>query len=512
VAENYRALVALMVLSLPTLWMLRRSMTAVAIPVADFNRRATAWVLLSAILFLAENFWLFAAAALLVLLATRARDRNVLGAYFFLLFAAPPFQATIQGFAGINYFIAVDYLRILSFTMLLPTAVGILGRQGHAGLFKLPTDKYVAGYVVLLLALQAPLTSFTDLLRSALMHMVDVVLPYYVFSRSATTIKVIRDAAAAFVAASVLLSVVAVFESLKHWLLYSSLPNFMSLTWGYGHYLGREGSLRATVSLGHPIVLGYALSVALGLHLMLRPVLMPRAWKIILWVLIAGLIAPLSRGPWVGAMAVVVIGLAVGPGGAARVGKLGLTLLLVGGVLAVTPYFALIASYLPFVGDVDAATVTYRQQLFETALDVMLQNPLFGTPYFMSYAAMEQLRQGEGIIDVVNSYLAVGLVSGFIGLCLFCGAFLSALVGLGRQVFGRGAENTGNLVVARALLATLVGVLIIIATASSINAVPVVYWSLLGLCAGYLRATVAASEAEPSGSIVTSHPLRARSL
>jgi len=42
-------------------------------------------------------------------------------------------------------------------------------------------------------------------------------------------------------------------------------------------------------------------------------------------------------------------------------------------------------------------------------------------------------------------------------------------------------------VVGKALLATLVGILLIIATASSINAIPVVYWCVVGMCAAYLR-------------------------
>ena len=56
-----------------------------------------------------------------------------------------------------------------------------------------------------------------------------------------------------------------------------------------------------------------------------------------------------------------------------------------------------------------------------------------------------------------------------------------------RALIRHPAKGGDDYVVGKALLATLVGILLIIATTSSINAIPVVYWCVVGMCAAYLR-------------------------
>ena len=487
-AENYRALVALMVLTIPVLWFVRTPLSLSVMRPADFNVRAVIWVALTILLFTAQSFWIFMLGTALLVLTLGRKDSNPLGLYFFILLLAPPFQSAVQGFGGINYFIALDFLRVLSFVILLPLALVLLTRSDTVGLFRMPTDKYVFGYIVLLLAIQMPITSTTDLLRSMVTHLIDTLLPYYVFSRGISDLKRLRDTGAAFVAACTIISVVAVFEFFKGWLLYSSLANFLDVRWRYGAYMLRDGSLRATVSTGHSIVLGYVLTVALGLHLMIRPAFANKQfWRAILLTLCVGIAASMSRGPWVGAVGLVLVALAIGPGAGKRLGTATLLLILSLPILMLTPIGAKLISYVPFIGDVDAANVSYRQQLFEVSWNVLMLNPFFGSPFYMAYGTMEQLRQGEGLIDMVNSYLAVAMVSGFVGLSLFAGAFLSCAVRIFRHLLRHPSKGGEEYVIGKSLLATLVGILLIIATASSINAIPVVYWCVVGLCAAYLR-------------------------
>ena len=74
---------------------------------------------------------------------------------------------------------------------------------------------------------------------------------------------------------------------------------------------------------------------------------------------------------------------------------------------------------MPFVGHIGAETVSYREHLFRVSLDVIQLNPIFGSPNFLMQ--MEELRTGEGIIDLVNAYLAFALAYGLVGLGLFVG-------------------------------------------------------------------------------------------
>ncbi len=487
-AENYRALIVILGVAIPIFWLLYKPVTATLIAAADYRLRATLWVVLTIILFVAHGFWIYMFSAALLLLTVGRKDSNPLGLYFFLLLLAPPFQSAISGFGGINYFIALDHLRLLSLVILLPAAIHLARQPGTPGILKMPTDKFLLAYVALLLIIQTPLTSTTDLLRSVVSDVIDILLPYYVFSRGISDMRRLRETLASFTVPAVVFAAIGVFEFFKGWLLYSSLPNYLDVHWAYGSYMLREGGLRATGSAGHSIVFGYLMTVAFGLHLALRPYYRSeRLWQALLLLLAAGIGASVSRGPWVGAAALVAVAIAIGPGAAQRIGKAAIAAIVVIPGLLVTSFGAKIIALLPFVGTVAADTVDYRQQLFEVSWQVLMQNPWFGSPYYMATAAMQQLRQGEGIIDVVNSYLGVAMVSGFVGLALFIGSFAWCLVELCLHVMRHPSKTGPDLEMARGLLATLVGVLVIIATASSINAVPVVYWCLAGICAAYLR-------------------------
>lgn len=486
--ENIKALIAILVLAIPAFIYLRKPLVWAAIAPADYRLRAGLWIGLTAALFLVYSFWLFVLVTTVALLTVGRKDSNPLGLYFFLLFVAPPFHAGISGFAGINRFLDVDYLRLLSVVILLPTAIRLRMKPETPRLFKMPADKYLLGYIALMLAIQFPITSSTDELRTAVSFFIDIFLPYYAMSRGLSDGAKMRDAFASFAAACAVMATIALFELVKGWLLYSSLPGFLNVSWGMGSYMMRDGALRATVSTGHSIILGYVLTVGLGLHLALRPFYpSPRSWRLVFLLLVGGIVASFARGPWVGAAALVSVMVLTGPNPLANLVKLAGVGVFALPLLMLTGAGDKILALLPFVGAVDDASVDYRTQLFNVSWNIFLMNPVLGSPYYLSNPGMEQMRQGEGIIDMVNSYLGVALPTGSVGLFLFVGVFGSSLIRLVRDCLDRHAQWEESRTVARALLAALVGVLVTIATASSIGAVPVVYWCLAGACAAFLR-------------------------
>lgn len=495
--ENFRAVIVVLGLSIPMLLFLRPHLTAMAIAPRDFRIRAGLWVALSIALFVSHNFWLFVLIVAVAVLTVGRKDSNPLGLYFFLLLLAPPFPVSIPGIGGIAYFLFLDYLRLLSLLILLPYAVRLARDPLCPGLFKLPADKYLIGYLLLQLAIQSTTTTTTDAIRWATSLAIDVFLPYYAFSRGLSDREKMQDAFAAFVAACSVLALIALFETLKGWLLYSSLPNFFGVNWGMGGYMMRNDTLRATASTGHSITLGFVLTVALGLHLSLRSYFHSgRAWTLILIVLGAGILATMSRGPWVGAAALVLTALALSPARASNFAKLGLASVFVVPAMLFSPFGGKIIAVLPFIGTVSGESVDFRQQLFNISWDILMLNPLFGSPDYLGNASIQSLAQGdEAMIDVVNSYLAVAMYSGFVGLALFAGVFASSVIGLLRRLAGsRGSWGVDH-EIGLALLATLVGVLVAIATLSSINATPVVYWCLAGACTAFLQRV--ASSARP---------------
>jgi hypothetical protein len=82
----------------------------------------------------------------------------------------------------------------------------------------------------------------------------------------------------------------------------------------------------------------------------------------------------------------------------------------------------------------------------------------------------------------------VALSYGIVGLTLFSGAFLTAGWSVWRlhRRFGRKDDPEAEHL-ARALLAVLAAIMITIATASPISAIPPVYWSMIGVAVAYAR-------------------------
>ena len=138
--------------------------------------------------------------------------------------------------------------------------------------------------------------------------------------------------------------------------------------------------------------------------------------------LCAGMIAAFSRGPWVGAVAGVFMFLLLQPNPGRSLLKGAIIVALIVGVALISPLGDKFISYLPFVGTIEAANVTYRERLLEVAWGLVQQHPFFGTPFYLE--SMEELRQGQGIIDTVNTFATVAMASGLVGLGIFATFFL----------------------------------------------------------------------------------------
>jgi len=156
-------------------------------------------------------------------------------------------------------------------------------------------------------------------------------------------------------------------------------------------------------------------------------------------------------------------------------------------LLAVVPGGQKVLDLLPFIGTVEAENITYRQQLIDNAMIVIQRNPWLGSFDYRSTPEMQSLTQGQGIIDIVNTYIGIALSVGLIGLTLFVCFFAAVLLGIrkGMRSFSNKDDEARRL--GRALLATLAGILITIVTVSSITVIPVVYWSIAGLGVAYAQ-------------------------
>lgn len=485
--EHIRALFVILALATVVFAFARRP-AADLIPLNDFIRRRNLWLGLTVLAFISHSFWLYAALAAIVLTIARRRERNPLALFFILLFLIPPASAEIPGFGLINYLFELSHVRLLALLILLPAFFALHNRDVTLPFGRIWPDKLLALYLVLSALLQLRGTTLTDTLRQSLYLFIDVFLPYYVASRTLKQLSDFKDAMLAFALAAMLLALIGTFEYARHWLLYGSLSDALGLHWGMSNYAGRGGSLRASASTGQSIVLGYVISVAIGFYLFLHAGVRSRLQQRLgALLLAAGLFATLSRGPWVGAAAMITVFIATGRNAVKRLILLGLAGVLSLPLLSIIPGGNKLIDLLPYIGTTDTGNITYREELFAKAMIVIQRNPLFGSVDYLNTAEMQSMMQGEGIVDIVNSYLAIALESGLIGLLLFAGFFTTIALGIRKALRTFQDKDAEALRLGRALLATLLGVLVTITTVSSISVIPVVYWSLAGLGAAYIQ-------------------------
>lgn len=483
--EFIRSLVVVLIFAGLTFAMAKKPVCAM-IPCADFKRRRNVWLMLTLLGFLAHSFWLFVFAGALMVTFWSSRESNLIALYFTLLFIIPPVGGQIPGFGVINYLYNIDYLRFLSLVLLLPAFLKVLNSKSSAPLGRLMPDKVLIAFGLLMVALELRETTFTDTLRDGVSFFLDAFLPYYVISRSLKTMDDFRHALIAFMLIGMLFAVIGVFEAGKHWLLYASVPGELGANWGMSGYLGRDGMLRAQASTGHPLALGLLMVVVFGFYLYLQKLIPSNtSRKLGMALLAAGVIAPLSRGPWVGMVALIGVYLATGPNALRNLAISALLGVMALPVLAVLPGGEKVINLLPFIGNVDKFNVDYRAKLLDNALTVISRHPLFGSVDFAMTPEMQEMIQGEGIIDVVNTYLLMALKIGYVGVGLFVLFFFLVVWRIFAAMRLLHDKKTEEHLLGRSLLAALLSVLLIIFTVSPISIIPVIYWSLAGLGVAY---------------------------
>jgi O-antigen ligase len=408
--------------------------------------------------------------------------------YFSILFALPMATIQIPGMGLINFLFDLSHARILALILLLPAFFLLLRQSNNPPFGRTAPDKALTAYLVLMVLLYLRESSVTDTLRQTFYLFVDVFLPYFVISRSLKNLQAFRDTTLSLVLAIMVLAPLAVFESFKHWPLYTSLPAMFESIGILGGYLGREGILRAIVTAGQPIALGYLMTVGIGIYLFLKHSIQQKSIRRLgMALLAAGLIAPLSRGPWVGAAVLLVVFISSGRYAARRLMILALVTMLALPLVSVLPGGEKVINLLPFIGTTEKSTIDYRENLLTNSMIAIQRNPWFGSVDFLNTPEMITMRQGRGQVDIANTYIRVALETGLTGLGLFVAFFALTLLGIYRAMRSIPERDSEEYLLGRALLATLLAILAIIFTVSSISFIPIVYWSVAGMGVAYAQ-------------------------
>ena len=485
--EHLRALIFILFLS-AVFFAYARRFACVITDEKSFTRRRNLWFVLTLVAFLSHNFWLYSLVALVLIIYANRRETNPPALFFFILFVVPVASNPIPGMGLINYLFDLSHPRILALFILLPAFFSLIRQSDISRFGRFWPDKALAAYFLLEIILAMRDTTLTDTLRQAFYLFIDIFLPYFVISRSLRNMQAFRDALLSLVLALMVLALIAIFESYRHWLLYQPLIGVLGLEQGMIEFLPRDGMLRAIASAGHPIPLGYLMVIGLGFYLFIQSSIKGKIIRRLgVTLLIGGLIAALSRGPWVGAVVLLVIFIATGRYAARRLISLVLATLLALPIISVLPGGERMINLLPFIGSTEKGNIEYREDLITNSMIVIQRNPWFGSGDTLRAPEMEAMRQGQGIIDIVNTYIGVALRAGFVGLGVFVAFFALTLLDIFHAMRSISDKDSEDYLLGRVLLATQVAILLIIFTASSIFHISLMYWSVASLGVAYAQ-------------------------
>lgn len=489
---EYKALIVILSIGFATFWLAAKTLP-VFIPNKTFRYWRNIWFAVVIAAFFSHNVWLFFGLIILgVIVAVPTGPSPRITYYFLLVCILPEMPVIIPGFAGIKTLFVISYPRLLVIALFLST---YLTQRHNPRLFSLSTDRYIVAFLFLIIILNFRDSSFTNALRESFLIFIDIFIPYFIISRYITSLEEMNRALFALFISLAFLAVVGTFESFKHWLVYSELR---SALFDQGLYYDiRAGGLRSTASFSGPIVLGYVMVIGFGILLYLKPFLRNKnIANLAGGLIIACLLSTMARGPWLG-LALLIIAY-IWTGRAAIKGLIKIVLLIATMIplLSITSFGQKLIDLLPFIGTTRSDTIDYRQRLVEHAWIVVQRQPWFGSPNYRETPEMEAMRQGQGIIDVVNSYIHIILSSGIIGLLLFLAIFFSLLFSCHKKIKQLSKEQVDLIRMGRVLFATLSSVLFMIFTVSSINYIPIFYWLLAGITAAYINLATQALKAD----------------
>jgi len=350
----------------------------------------------------------------------------------------------IQGLPDLRFFHAAIIPVILVWIL-----EGCRGYRLHA------VDFLVLAYIAMCVISEGVNVGFKLAYNYAAILILGVLLPYLGARLAARTLLETRQLIKVVVVLGALLGALAVWEA-RMWQNPLDFWERLGFYSGYAGVMRRYGFKRAVLVFEHPIFLGHYFAQILPLAVWFFWTAGGNVRKYALLCLggvFGGLLAGISRGPWVGA------GFAVGLLGVTRmkqkiIGLAALVVLFVFGVLFVAPEFE---QYARYKRTGDQATVTYRRAAWLAYIPQVLERPLVGRGRRGVKLTGYKELGFEKIYSVDNEFLFLGLYHGLIAVGFFVAGPVVVSAGLARTVLN---ELSIESLLAGALIAAVWGSLV----------------------------------------------------
>lgn len=361
-----------------------------------------------------------------------------LASFWLLLLLFPPVTYSPEGIAGINRLIALNHHRVLVLVLLVPAALSLLGNRRITTPRSLRwMDVLVMSYPILQLVTQAPGSTLTVTLRSAVEMFLDLVLPYYVTTRGIRSASDLKFVMAPMAIGFTFLAAVGLMESVLRKNVYSELEFIYGVRWQLTHVLMRGPFVRVEATTPQPIVMAFVMLCAFGMWSWLRATggVLVGQGRLVALIIFGAFFATWSRGPLLGFAGFLLCVVALRRMVPMKFLALFALVVAAGGLAMASGADEFVYQGLKALfgsEEADTASIDYRRKLLEASTALILQSPIWGVPNYAAY--LQDLRQGEGIIDLVNTYLAVMLNAGAVGLLCFLSPHLVVLYRLLKNV------------------------------------------------------------------------------
>lgn len=368
-------------------------------------------------------------------------------------------------FPGLNYLVEYQLWVGLAWLTLLPIML-----RSRMSLDKL--DLAFLTFAVLVIALDFRHVSFTEGLRRSFISVSWFLIPYFSISRGLDRRASLSLVFQSLFVAITILACAMLFVQLRNWdfLRYTEPSAGLFTIREYRFGLLRSGTTMSSGLFG--LLCGMSFLI---LMFQLRTFRI-RKWAtlVVAGALVFGLLASGTRA------ALLIAPLMFLAYVACRF--ITLRLFVIGVALCLVSVPIIIQRIVTFdtSGFENPANIEYRQRLLGASVAQMESEPLFGEPDFLNSPRFASLVQGQGIVDIVNTYLQIGLEYGIATLAAFAAAYIIAL----GRIVKRIAEMRGNAKIpeeGRLLFAFLVGYVLFIGTISSTSYVAIVGTILIAL-------------------------------
>lgn len=419
------------------------------------------WMLIPLAAVLTKNIFVVFALVIVIKLFVLRNDVRTNVAYFIFLFPALPEAYAVEFWEKGNLHVANLNLQfVLSLFLLVPLIPKVWASRREAVDGKdeaVERRRSMLGWAFpVFLALlyfgtfreryEFPVTVYSAI-REVFTFTLTIAVPYYLITRTIDRLEDFEVYLKALVLSGLFLALSSYVEEAFRWKLYHQLGLYMN-TFMEGSietlYEFRGPILRVAGSLTHPITFGFYLTIVLGAVLYLARVKKVSAIVSLLFITVfAGAIfLTVSRGAMLGLALFVMVWMVY------RLPVMARRFVTVFVVLAGATYLLLsnvsIGQFEAKESEnaiEDLRTFDYRMELAKNSLQVIPRQFWFGSRTYKGEPEMQKLKQGQGIVDMVNGYIHITMDYGVIGLLAFLALQLRALGTANRWV--RVGEDLG---------------------------------------------------------------------